>query len=508
MRKTNSKQTRLIATAQRAVVALLITLGLNLTPAVTYAVGGTLADEASCAALFGGTWDATASSCTVAGLQILGGETLQINAGVTLIIAGDLTNNFTGTINNDGTVSNISTLFNFYGIINNNATGSLNNQVGSTINNDGTINNAGVITNDGSIINNTTGSIINNNTINNNSIIENAGSIVNNLPGTITNNATGSITNDSNLSSSGHVNNAGILTNNNTGTITNVGTITNNATGTLTNNGAINNQSTGTLNNDGRLDNNSTIVNDGSINNNFTGVINNNGTISGGGALTNGGNVNTPVPPTPTDTPPPADTPTDTPPPADTPTNTPPPAATPTGTPVPPPTPASGKVTGQLKQVLFIVTGLTKKPDRLYPAYSTKGVAVKLLLLKNKGSALRNVSFRVTNLSNKNYLLNADGGPGQVGSTLSVPNRALPGGNQRWDKNEVLAQSFRIGLQSRASFSFKVDVYATVAKVSAAGANQVDSIETEELIDSYTIDVDPEMMNANTHTLYLPLMNK
>lgn len=128
------------------------------------------------------------------------------------------------------------------------------------------------------------------------------------------------------------------------------------------------------------------------------------------------------------------------------------------------------------------------------------------LKVENEGMALRNVSFRVVKLTNNNYLLNADGAPGQVGSKLSVSNSALPGGNQLWDKHENLTQDFRIGLLSRSAFTFQVDVYASKAAVAAADANG--ALESEELVDSYLVEVDPEAPVAPDNVIYLPVVSK
>ena len=128
------------------------------------------------------------------------------------------------------------------------------------------------------------------------------------------------------------------------------------------------------------------------------------------------------------------------------------------------------------------------------------------MAVRNQGVALRNVSFKVARLDNNNYLLNADGGPGRVGSKLSVPNANLPGGNQLWDKNENLTQDFRVGLLSRNSFILQVDVYANKATVAAADANGAP--ESEELLGSYLVEVDPEAPVAPANVIYLPLVNK
>ena len=127
------------------------------------------------------------------------------------------------------------------------------------------------------------------------------------------------------------------------------------------------------------------------------------------------------------------------------------------------------------------------------------------LKLENEGKSLRNVSFRVVKLTQNNYLLNADGGPGQVGSRISVLNSALPGSNQRWDEDEKLTQNFRIGLMSRSGFTLQVDVYASKTNSNAAGVDSTSDPEAEELIDSYLVDVDPE---GAVTLLYLPLVSQ
>lgn len=128
------------------------------------------------------------------------------------------------------------------------------------------------------------------------------------------------------------------------------------------------------------------------------------------------------------------------------------------------------------------------------------------MVVRNQEVTLRNVYFQVKSLSNNNYLLNADGGPGQVGSKLSVPNGNLPGGNQLWDKNENLLQDFRVGLMQRKSFTLVLNVYAT--KATATATDQSSSDEADELIDTITIELDPEAPVAPSDTLYLPLVSK
>lgn len=75
-----------------------------------------------------------------------------------------------------------------------------------------------------------------------------------------------------------------------------------------------------------------------------------------------------------------------------------------------------------------------------------------------------------------------------------------------WDKNENLTQDFRVGLLSRNSFILQVDVYANKATVAAADANG--ALESEELMGSYLIEVDPEALVAPANVIYLPVVSK
>lgn len=61
--------------------------------------------------------------------------------------------------------------------------------------------------------------------------------------------------------------------------------------------------------------------------------------------------------------------------------------------------------------------------------------------------------FEVTALTGGNLLLNADGGPGGVGSQMTVPLTTLAPG-------ESFIVDFQIGLQTAAPFDFLVDVFA------------------------------------------------
>lgn len=105
-------------------------------------------------------------------------------------------------------------------------------------------------------------------------------------------------------------------------------------------------------------------------------------------------------------------------------------------------------------------------PDPNYPiGLNPAGVYTLTLTLQlNAGSTPQhNVFFQVMTLSNNNFLLNADGQPGQAGAQLSVPDASLPGGNSLWDPpppSDLLIQAFRIGLSNLNKFQFFIDVYS------------------------------------------------
>lgn len=166
------------------------------------------------------------------------------------------------------------------------------------------------------------------------------------------------------------------------------------------------------------------------------------------------------------------------------------------------------KVNNQLEQLSSQVVSSSNNPDPTYPSQSTKGVIVLRMVVRNEGVGLRNVVFKVASLPNNNYLLNADSGPGQAGSKLSIPNANLPGGNQLWNDDENLTQDFRVGLQSRNSFVLLVDVYAVKMPMAAATPNENNNGENEELIDSFSITIDPEAEVDSSYRLFLPAVSR
>lgn len=63
------------------------------------------------------------------------------------------------------------------------------------------------------------------------------------------------------------------------------------------------------------------------------------------------------------------------------------------------------------------------------------------------------VFFEVAELTGGNEVLNADGGPGGVGSQVSVPGDV--------DSGDTFVQTFEVGLQEASPFRFFVDAFGT-----------------------------------------------
>jgi len=161
------------------------------------------------------------------------------------------------------------------------------------------------------------------------------------------------------------------------------------------------------------------------------------------------------------------------------------------------------KINSQLAQISFGKVSSTTTPDATYPSQSTAGVLNARMVLRNNGGPVSDIYYQVTTLSNGNYLLNADGAPGQIGSKLSVVNGALPGGNSSWDQPEDLSQDFKIGVMVAAGFQFRVDVYGVIAATPT-----VSSAPAAELLGSYLLELDPTLVDGGDFTIYVPAVNR
>ena len=115
-------------------------------------------------------------------------------------------------------------------------------------------------------------------------------------------------------------------------------------------------------------------------------------------------------------------------------------------------------------------------------------------------ATLKDLHFEVTQLSNNNLLLNADGGPAGVGAILSVPPASL-GPDEVLSPDETFTIGFEIGLASAKPFNFFVDAYGVV----------VDGLSITSLTegDSFHFDIDPNAAPAKDgHRYYMPIIVK
>ncbi len=102
-------------------------------------------------------------------------------------------------------------------------------------------------------------------------------------------------------------------------------------------------------------------------------------------------------------------------------------------------------------------------------------------------------------------LCNATSGNGGVGSTLTIPNSSLPGGNSQFNPGEDLLPVFQLGLPVRTQYRFFVDLYA----VSATAAMTDNATQEGEYLGSfaYTLDASEPLASSATQ-LFLPLINR
>jgi hypothetical protein len=113
---------------------------------------------------------------------------------------------------------------------------------------------------------------------------------------------------------------------------------------------------------------------------------------------------------------------------------------------------------------------------------------------------LTHLYFRIAALSGNNLLLNADDGPGMVGTVLSVPTAIAP--------KASFTVHFDIGLQARQPFYFFIDAYGLLpggrpaaAETDATVAALFDlSVDTAALVEPTTERLD--------NPVYLPLVNR
>jgi hypothetical protein len=112
--------------------------------------------------------------------------------------------------------------------------------------------------------------------------------------------------------------------------------------------------------------------------------------------------------------------------------------------------------------------------------------------------AIRDMTFKVAVLTGGNLLLNADGEPGGVGATISVPPAAL-GANRLLDPGERFTMVFRIGLQRQQLFIFLANAYG----IPAGGMMSAQESGGE----GFQFDIQDEQLEDKTN-LYLPVLSK
>jgi len=96
----------------------------------------------------------------------------------------------------------------------------------------------------------------------------------------------------------------------------------------------------------------------------------------------------------------------------------------------------------------------------------------------SSSNALQDIFFEVAMLTGGNQVLNADGGPGGVGATVSVPPESL-GADGILSPGEAFNVVFEIGLAERRSFDFYVDAYG-VPNMTGGGISTTSEFESPE----------------------------
>jgi len=106
--------------------------------------------------------------------------------------------------------------------------------------------------------------------------------------------------------------------------------------------------------------------------------------------------------------------------------------------------------------------------------------------------------------SGQPVLCNATSGNGGVGSTLTIPNSSLPGGNSQFNPGEDLIPTFQLGLPVRTPYRFLIDLYAVGASAAAEGAAQ-----EGEYLGSFEYIFDSNNLLVNkANQLFLPLIHR
>ena len=141
-------------------------------------------------------------------------------------------------------------------------------------------------------------------------------------------------------------------------------------------------------------------------------------------------------------------------------------------------------------------TNIATSYDRRDPRAPAGVYTIEATFHNVSEATLYDLYFLVVELTNGNLLLNADGGPGGVGSILSVtnPESLAPG--------ESVTVVFEIGLQRRKAFDFFVDIYAAVEDgvMAAVQSDTSDGLRVEISED--------DLSSQPLEELFLPLLGR
>ena len=131
------------------------------------------------------------------------------------------------------------------------------------------------------------------------------------------------------------------------------------------------------------------------------------------------------------------------------------------------------------------------------PPYAPLGTyALVFNYTNNSGRTLSNVYYQVTAVTNAS-LMNADGGPGGLNAKQTVPNSALPGGDNLFQAGETLTgQTHLVGIAGKP-WSLTISIF---------GGDATARSGTAQLLD--TITFDSEQFPLAGQRLFLPLINR